>query len=195
MSSSAPNPTQPEWRSRKRRGEYLQKEAVRRCPSYLDTEVKDPAYLKVQSLVDNYCNDITNQNATEKTREFVLGMENYMGTFTSDKSTGSLLLSRMSHRKKLAMLVTEKMKAVVCAGAYLDEVSNPLLHESLARVEASLAVNFKNLQDPSWKRAFKHMNVLCSIVKIRKEQESLQRNLAVAAKGGSFVAWSDDDDF
>ena len=195
MSSWAPNPTQPEWRSRKRRGEHLQKEAVRRCPSYLDTEVKDPGYLKVQSLVDSYCNDITNENATDKTREFVSEMENYLGTFTSDKSTGFLLLSRMCHKKKLAMLVTEKMKAVVCAGAYLDEVSNPLLHQSLTRVEESLAVNVKNLQDPSWKRAFKNMNSLCSIVKIRNEQHALQRNLAVAAKGGSVVEWSDDDDF
>ena len=195
MPSLAPNASQPEWRSRKRRGEFLQKEAVRRCPSYLDTEVKDPSYLKVQSLVDNYCNDITNDNATEKTREFVLGMENYLGMFTSDKPTGLLLLSRMVHKKKLAMLVTEKMKAVVCAGAYLDELSNPLLHQSLTRVEESLAVNIKNLQDPSWKRAFKHMRAVCSIVAIRNEQQAMQHKLDVAAKGGSFVEWSDDDGF
>jgi len=167
---------------------------VRRFPSYLDTEVKDPGYLKIQSLVENYCNHITDDNATEKTREFVLGMENYLGMVTSDKPTGVLLLRRMAQKKKLAMLVTEKMKAVVCAGAYLDEAHNPLLYKSLTRVEESLAVNVKNLHDPSWKRAFKTMAWLCEIVKIRNEQHALQRNLDVAAKGGSVIEWSDDDD-
>ena len=194
MSNLAPDACQPEWKNRKRRGEFLQEEAVRRCPSYLDTEVKDPAYKKIASIVDAYVTNTTTANATEKTRAFVANMENYLGIVTSDAPEGVLLLQRMLRKKKLAMLVSEKIKAASCAVAFLDEASNPFLRAALTRVEDSLMVNVKNLKDASWSRAFNSVHCICKIVGIRDEQRLLKRKLEIASRGGSVVEWSDDDD-
>lgn len=192
MSSLAPSASQPEWKNRKRRGEFLQKEAVRRCPKYVNTEVKDPGYIKIQSLVDNYCNAINYTNRTERTGEFITQMENYLGMVTSDKPTGVLLLRRMAHKRKLAMLVWEKFWKAL--GVALCSFSWPIPHvEAWNRLEDCFMVNCNNLLDPSWKRAFKAMNSLCKSVDLRNEQHKLQRRLEIAAKGGSVVEWSDDD--
>lgn len=170
----------------------MHQEALRRSPSHVKSETRDPAFVFIARQVAKLtgCSDAA---LPECVHEVTTAIENLLGrslggtktTFTS----GLALLHRMQRKLQLALVVMDQVRKLQCAHVKLQG-KNARLDDSVHTLLASLTFDPKK---PSTSHAcVPHLNVIAEKVLLRKHELDLKRQMSLAARGAVSLKWTDD---
>lgn len=171
------------WRKRKP-GNVVPPFKPRRAPSHLNTQVRDPGFMKIDVLVGKMLEGMDSDNVEERTDEFITRMRQYL------HRVGAELLTRMFATKKLTELVLERLcyarRGAVACGC----------HSSLQKLDDLLSV-FPTTSSPSEEQSTVYARMNSLMEEENKTYKIIQdgHRLEMQRKGITRVEWSDDDDF
>lgn len=169
------------WRKRKV-GSFVPPFKPRRAPSYLNTQARDPGFMKIDMLVGKMLEGMDESNVQERAETFNTQMRQFL------HRAGTELLGRMFDTKKLTELVLEtlrcarrKVEATGCVEALckFDDIMNVLPRSE----------NPSEDKDPVYAQMNKLVEEESKTYKIIQDGHKLE----MARRGVTYVEWSDDE--
>ncbi len=176
-----------QWRSKNRRVGTVVAPQRRRVPSYLNTQIRDPAFMKISKISEECLDGICAENVSERVVKYHDDMMAYF------RHNGVGLLRRMLATKKLCEIILQehsRLRGFVTRAARELECMEDLM-DSLDDVGDCYPTSSKHRNAPS---ATRKMQDLEDEQKEIDRQERLERKRKLEAEGGSVVEWTDDED-
>lgn len=175
-----------QWRRKKNDVGIVVPPQRRRVPSYLNTQIRDPAFMKISKISEECLADLTAENVSDRVVAYHDEMMAYF------RRNGVTLLRRMLATKKLCEIILQEHSRlcgfVMRACRDLDERQDII--DSLGIVGDCYPTSSKHRNAPS---ALRKMQELEEEQAEIDRQERLERKRKVEENGGSIVEWSDDD--
>lgn len=176
-----------EWRKKKRYTGTRSAPHTKRVPSYLNTQVKDPAFIKINKISDSCVNGICAENVESRVACYHDGMISYFRRY------GVSIIRRMLTTKKFCEIVLQEHSRlcgfVSRACQNLDSLDH--IMNSLKEVSECYPTSAKHRNAPSAMRKMQHLE--CEQNEIDR-QDRLKRKREIEASGGCVVEWTDDED-
>lgn len=174
------------WRRRNcKPGMFVPPFKKRRAPSHLNTQVKDPGYMKLSILVGKLAEGIDERNAKEKVDEFYKLVRFYL------HRAGMDFLRRIFDTKILAELVAQELRTAKSAVAWLG----PTFEDSVDKIDLIVSLFPTGGDDRDEKPRFDQMKTLVAEVQLVVEEALAKEREELEKRGGSKVEWSDEDEF
>jgi|TARA_B110000046_G_C13007646_1_gene405094 hypothetical protein len=176
-----------EWRKKK-----TNDIRTRRVPSHLNTQTRDPAFIKISKISEDCLDGINSANVSNRVAIYHDTMIAYFAR------EGVALLRRMLLTKKLCDIILQEHCRVVgfvqrvCVSNKVDDIDNIL--QLLLNVKACYPTSSKHRNAPSAARKMLEFELERGEL-IRKERKAFKR--MIEDEGHSIVEWTEDefDDF
>lgn len=180
------SPGADQWRRKKRHTGTVVPPQRRRVPSYLNTQIRDPAFMKISKISEECLHGICADNVSDRV---VLYHDAMMAFF---RHNGVGLLQRMLATKKLCEIILQEHSRlrgfVTRASRDLDCMED--LMDSLDMVSDCYPTSSKHRNAPS---ATRKMQELEDEQKEMDRQDRRERKRKIEESGGSIVEWTDDE--
>ena len=175
------------WRCTKRHVGTVVAPQSRRVPSYLTTQIRDPAFVKISKISEECLDGICAENVSDR----VVHYHNAMMAYFRHNGVG--ILRRMLTTKKLCEIILQEHSRlrgfVMRASRGVDCMED--LMDSLDMVGDCYPTSSKHRNAPS---ATRKMQDLEDEQKEMDRQERLERKRKLEESGGSIVEWTDDEE-